>query len=122
MSASNIPPLDPNAADCPEKTPAETHAEHHAFLIQIANQWLFQMDEAYLLQCVKDIRAKADRYDAAAVLNRQWNEKHARVLNEEATALEHLAKYIFANKNVTRLRAEEKQQVDTFNQLSSLFY
>ena len=119
---SNIPPLDPNAADCPGKTPAEAQAEHHAFLIQIANQWLFQMDEAYLIQCAKDIRAKADRYDAAAVLNRQWNEKHAKVLQEESAALEYLAKYICANKNVTRLRAEEKQQQDTFNKLSSLFY
>lgn len=115
MSATNLKPIKP--VECPtlEKS------EQQALLLQIANQWIFQLDEDYLLEAAKLTRQQADRYDAAAVLNRTWNEHHSKVLTAKADALEHIAKYIKANKQVSELQKKEDSHIEAANELSKLF-
>jgi hypothetical protein len=111
----NIPPID--AVECPtlEK------GEEQAFYLTIMNQWAFRLDDDYLLEAANQTRRQAYRYDAAAVLNRQWNEHHSKVLNAKADALEHIAKYIKANKRVSELENLEADHVETANELANLF-
>lgn len=115
MSATNLKPIDP--VECPtlEKS------EEQAFYLTIMNQWAFKLDEEYLLEASRATRRQADRYDAAAVLNRQWNEHHSKVLTAKADALEHIAKYIKANKRVSELEKTEKGHVEIADALAKLF-
>jgi len=117
MSATlnNIKPIEP--AECPTLD----KAKEHGLLIQITNQWVFQMDEAFLLDAAKQLREKADRYDAASVLVRSWNQYHSRTIHAEADALEHLAKYIQANKRVTELRGKESDLSTRADELAKMF-
>lgn len=117
MSAeiSNIKPIEP--VECPtlEK------AQEHAIYIQIANQWLFKMDEEFLSKAARDTYDQAQRYDSCAVLNRQWNQYHSQVLNAKADALKHLAEYIKANKRVSELKIKEDGHNAAAEQISNLF-
>ena len=115
MSAQNIKPIEP------QECPTLDKAQEHALLIQITNQWIFQMDEAFLLDAAKQLREKADRYDTASVLVRSWNQHHSQTIYAEADALEHLAKYIQANKKVTELRKKEGDLNTRADELSKMF-
>ena len=115
MSASNIKPIEP--VECPtlEKS------EEQAFYLQLANQWIFQLDENYLLTVARMTREQAGTYDAAAVLNRKWNEHHSQVLRAQADALEHIAKYIAANKRVSFFKEREDKHHELADELTKLF-
>ncbi len=117
MSAhhSNIPAIEP--VECP----TIQKSEEQALYLTIMNQWAFKLDDDYLLEAAKQTRRQADLYDAAAVLNRQWNQYHSKVLNAKADALEHIAKYIKANKRVSELEKTEKDHVEIADSLSKLF-
>lgn len=115
MSATNIKPIEP--VECPTLD----KAQEHGLMIQIINQWIFQMDEAFLLDAAKQLREKADRYDAASVLVRSWNQYHSKTTHAEADALEYLAKYILANKKVTDLRGKESDLNARADELAKLF-
>lgn len=119
MSAQNIKPIDP--VECPTFEPQIEKANEHAMLLTLMNQWAFQLDDDYLLEAAKQTRQQADRYDSAAVLNRQWNEHHSKVLSAKADALEHIAKYIKANKRVSELQKREDEHSSVADELSKLF-
>lgn len=112
---NNIPPIGPVECATLEKS------EEQAFFLTIMNQWAFKLDDDYLLEAAKQTRAQAYRYDATAVLNRQWNEHHSKVLIAKADALEHIAQYIKANKRVSELEKQETDHIETANQLANLF-
>lgn len=116
MSASNIPPMEP--VECP---PTVEKSEEQALLLQLANQFIFQLDENYMLMMARMIRQKAETYDAAAVLNRQWNEHHSSVLKAQADACEYIAKYIAANKRVTFFKQREDEHQKVADELTKLF-
>jgi hypothetical protein len=111
----NIPPIE--AVECPtlEKS------EEQALFLTIMNQWAFKLDEEYLLEVAKKTRQQAHMYDSAAVLNRGWNEHHANVLSAQADALEHIAGYIRANKNVSKYKEMERDHIEAADQLAKLF-
>lgn len=117
MSATtnNIKPID--SVECPtlEKS------KEQAMLLTLMNQWAFQLDDEYLLEAAKQTREQADRYDSAAVLNRSWNQHHSQVLSAKADALEHIAKYIKANKRVSELQKREDEHSAAADELSRLF-
>ena len=117
MSATvnNIKPIEPSECFKPDK------AQEHRMLIQLMNQWAFEMDEAFLMDASKQLREKADRYDSASVLVRSWNQYHSQTIHAEADALEHLAKYIQANKKVTELRKKEGDLNARADELSKMF-
>ncbi len=104
-----------------EFEPQIEKANEQAMLLTLMNQWAFQLDDDYLLEAAKQTRQQADRYDSAAVLNRQWNQHHSQVLSAKADALEHIAKYIKANKRVSELEKLETDHVETANELANLF-
>lgn len=118
MSATtnNIKPIEP--VECPtlEKS------EEQAMLLTLMNQWAFQLDDEYLMEAAKQTREQAGRYDAAAVLNRSWNQHHSKVLSAKADALEHIAKYIKANKRVSELQKKEDEHSHAADALAKLFY
>ena len=96
-------------------------ANEQAMLLTLMNQWAFQLDDDYLLEAAKQTRQQADRYDAAAVLNRQWNQHHSQVLSAKADALEYIAKYIKANKRVSELQKQEDEHNTAADELSKIF-
>ena len=118
MSATtnNIKPIEPVGCPTVEKS------EEQAMLLTLMNQWAFQLDDDYLLEAAKQTREQADRYDSAAVLNRSWNEHHSKVLSAKADVLEHIAKYIKANKLVSELQKREDEHSQAADALAKLFY
>lgn len=123
--ATNLKPLPPEAAECPQPVTYEPRiekAEEQAMLLTLMNQWAFQLDDEYLLEAAKQTRQQADRYDSAAVLNRSWNEHHSKVLSAKADALEHIARYIQANKRVSELQKKEDEHSQAADVLAKLFY
>lgn len=90
-------------------------------LLTLANQWVFQLDEAYLMQAAIDSREQSSRYDTMAALNPMWNSQKAKLYSAQADALEAIVKYIEANKRVTELREKEKSEMDSRMTIANLF-
>ena len=123
--ADNLKPLPPEAGECPPPVTYDLKIEkanEQAMLLTLMNQWAFQLDEDYLLEAAVATRRQASMYDAAAVLNRTWNEHHSKVLSAKADALEYIAKYIKANKLVSELQKQEDDHSQAADALAKLFY
>ena len=123
--ADNLKPLPPEAGECPPPVNYDLKIEkanEQAMLLTLMNQWAFQLDDDYLLEAAAATRQKASMYDAAAVLNRNWNEHHSKVLSAMADAMEHIAKYVKANKRFSELQKQEDDHSQAADALAKLFY
>ena len=113
----HIKPLTAEDAKCPEITLDKS--EEAAMTIQIMNSFAFQLDEEYLAEAARQTRQQASSYDAMAALNQMWMREQSMLLDEQANALEYLAKYIKSNKRIAELRAElekAKKHISKFNE------
>lgn len=116
-SGGNIKPLTAEDVKCPEITLDKS--EEAAMTIQIMNSFAFQLDEEYLAEVARQTRQQASSYDAMAALNQMWLREQSMLLDEQANALEYLAKYIKSNKRIAELRAElekAKKHISKFNE------
>jgi len=116
-SGGRIKPLTEADVKCPEITLDKS--EEAAMTIQIMNSFAFQLDEEYLAEVARQTRQQAISYDAMAALNQMWLREQSMLLDEQANALEYLAKYIKSNKRIAELRVElekAKKHISKFNE------
>jgi len=115
-TGGKLVPLTAADAKCPEINLEKS--EEIALMIGVLNSFAFQLDEEYLAEAARQTRQQAMHYDATAALNQMWLREQSMLLDEQANALEYLAKYIKSNKRITELRAEldkAKKHISRFN-------
>lgn len=82
---------------------------------------LIQIDEEHLKQAVYGLSEVAGRYDTAAVLNRNWNEYHGKLLQKQLETLKTIQNLIELLKECDKLKIQESVYKKQWDEMSKMF-